>query len=77
MFSVCLALVALNSLTNAGPLPENRGEIKTNVPKEVQTINKWLGLPKKSNILKDILEVAGAIQNIKKNKKKIASNEII
>ena len=77
MFSVCLALVALNSLTDAGPLPENRDEIKTSVPKEVQNINKWLGLPKKSNILKDILEVADAIKDIKKNKKKIASNEII
>ena len=79
MFSVCLALIALNSITDAGPLPvaENRDEIKTSVPKEVQTINKWLGVPKKSTILKDILEVADAIKNIKKNKKKIASKEII
>ena len=79
MFSVCLALIALNSLTDAGPLPvaENRDEIKTTPPKEVQVINKWLGELKTSNILMDILEVAYAIKNIKKNNKKITSNEII
>merc|ERR1712172_85778 len=74
--AIFLALIALNSLTDAGPLPvaETRDKIKTSTPKEVQVINKWLGLPKTSTILKDILEVASAIKNIKKHKKKITSN---
>jgi hypothetical protein len=72
LFSVCLALVALNSLTDAGPLPENRNQTKGAPPKEVQKINIWLGEKKTSDILKDILEVAKAIKNIKKNKKLIS-----
>ena len=78
LFSVCLALIALSSLTDAGPLPENRIEPEPRAPpKEVQVINKWLGEKKTSSILKDILEVAAAIKNIRKNKKNIASNGII
>ena len=79
LFSVCLGLVALNSLSDAGPIPENRDKIepKAAPPKEVQKINLWLGEKKTSNVLKDILEVAAALKLIKKNKKNIASNGII
>ena len=69
--SVWLALVALDSLTDAGPVPENRGK---SPPKEVQEINKWLGEPKNSDILKDILKVAKNIKDIKKNKNDVKGN---
>ena len=69
--SVWLALVALDSLTDAGPVPENRGK---SPPKEVQTINKWLGEDKNSDILKDILKVAKNIKDIKKNKNDVKGN---
>ena len=74
LFSVWLALVALDSLTDAGPVPENRGK---KPPPEVQTINKWLGVSKTSDILKDILEVAQNIKDIKSNKNKIKGNWIV
>merc|ERR1712238_138240 len=69
--AIWLTLVALDSLTEAGPVPENRGKAP---PKEVQIINKWLGVPKTSDILKDILEVAKNIKGIKGNKNKIKGN---
>ena len=68
LFSVLLALVALDSLTDAGPVPENRGK---KPPAIVQTINKWLGVSKTSDIFKDILEIAQNIKDIKSNKNKI------
>ena len=68
MFSVWLALVALDSLTYAGPVPENRGK---NPPKEVQAINKWLGEKPNSDILKDILQIAKNEKAVKKNIKDI------
>ena len=52
--------MAFNSLIDATPVPENRAK----PPKEVQKINKWLGVSKTSDILKDILEVAAAIIKI-------------
>ena len=73
--------MTLYSLINAVPVPEIRtdlnselGDPKTSIPKEVQVICRWLGLPKKCDILKDILEVSTMIKNMKKNKKKILSN---
>ena len=69
--SVWLALVALDSLTDAGPVPENRGK---SPPKEVQNINKWLGEDKNSDILKDILKVAKNMKDIKKNKNDVKGN---
>ena len=71
--------MTLYSLINAVPVPEIRTDSelddpKTSIPKEVQVICRWLGLPKKCNVLKDILEVATMIKNIKKNKNKISSN---
>merc|ERR1712166_1343223 len=69
--AIWLALVALDSLTDAGPVPENRGK---SPPKEVQTINKWLGEDKNSDILKDILKIAKNIKDIKKNKALGAGN---
>ena len=70
--SVWLALVALDSLTDAGPVPENRGK---SPPKEVQNINKWLGEDKNSDILKDILEIAKNGKAVKKNIKDIKQNK--
>ena len=52
--------MAFNSLIDATPVPENRAK----TPKGVQTINKWLGEDKNSDILKDILEVAANIIKI-------------
>merc|ERR1712051_1101327 len=69
--AIWLALVTLDSLTDAGPVPENRGK---SPPKEVQTINKWLGEDKNSDILKDILKVAKNIKDIKKNKNDVKGN---
>ena len=73
--------MTLYSLINAVPVPEIRtdsiselGDSKTSIPKEVQVICRWLGLPKKCDVLKDILEVSTMIKNMKKNKKKILSN---
>ena len=70
--SVWLALVALDSLADAGPVPENRGK---NPPKEVQAINKWLGEKPNSDILKDILEIAKNEKAVKKNIKDIKQNK--
>ena len=72
--SVWLALVALDSLTDAGPVPENRGRGK-NLPKEVQAINKWLGEKPNSDILKDILDIAKNMKAVKKNIKDIKNNK--
>ena len=65
--SVWLAAVAFNCLIDATPLPEDRAK----TPKEVQKINKWLGIDKNSDILKDILEVANAFAKIEENKQTI------
>ena len=65
--SVWLAVVSFNCLIDATPLPEDRAK----TPKEVQKINKWLGVDKNSDILKDILEVAN---NISSNANAIAIN---
>ena len=62
--SVWLAVVALNCLIDATPVPEDRAK----TPKEVQKINKCLGVDKNSDILKDILEVANAFAKIEENK---------
>ena len=72
--SVWLAFAGVNSLINASPLPENRGG---SPPKEVQKINKWLGVSKKSDILKDILEVAKNMKKIKNIKETIEGNWFI
>ena len=71
--------MTLYSLINAVPVPEIRTDSevddpKTSSPKEVQVICRWLGLPKKCNVLKDILEVSTMIKNLKKNNKKLSSN---
>ena len=68
--SVWLAVVAFNCLIDATPLPEDRAK----TPKEVQKINKWLGVDKNSNILKDILGVANAFIKIEENKQSIEGN---
>ena len=68
--SVWLAVVAFNCLIDATPLPEDRAK----TPKEVQKINKWLGVDKNSDILKDILKVADAFIKIQENKQKIEGN---
>ena len=62
--------MTFNSLIDASPVPENRAKL----PKEVKKINKWLGVSQNSEILKDILEVAAAIINIKENKQTIEGN---
>merc|ERR1739848_336781 len=69
--AICLALVALDSLSDAGPVPENMGKVP---PKEIQAINKWLGVSKTSDILKDILDIAKNVKDIKSNKNKIKGN---
>jgi len=61
--TIWLAVVAFNCLIDATPLPEDRAK----TPKEVQKINKWLGVDKNSDILKDILEVANALTKIEDN----------
>ena len=83
LVSVWLTLMVFNSLINAIPVPEIRTDIESDPkgdkgapPKEVQRVNIWLGEKKKSDVLKDILEVATMIKNMKKNKKKISSNYI-
>jgi len=68
--TVWLAVVAFNCLIDATPLPEDRAK----TPKEVQKINKWLGVDKNSDILKDILEVAVAFTKIEENKQIIEDN---
>jgi len=65
--TIWLAVVAFNCLIDATPLPEDRAK----TPKEVQKINKWLGVDKNSDILKDILKVADAFIKIQENKQKI------
>ena len=74
LFSVLLPLVALDSLTDAGPVPENRGKAP---PKIFQIINKWLGVSEKSDVLKDILKIAQNIKDIKSNKNKIKGNWMV
>jgi len=69
-FTIWLAVVAFNCLIDATPLPEDRAK----TPKEVQKINKWLGVDKNSNILKDILGVANAFIKIEENKQSIEDN---
>ena len=76
-----LTLTVLNSLINAVPVPEIRTDIEPDLiddknapPGVVQKVNKWMGEQKKSEVLKDILEVADMIKDMKKNKKKISSN---
>ena len=66
------------------PVPEIRTDLESDFvdekgapPKEVQKVNIWLGEKKTSDILKDILEVATMIKNVKKNKKKISSNYLL
>ena len=83
VFSVWFTLTVFNSLINAIPVPEIRTDMESDPkgdkgapPKEVQKVNIWLGEKKKSDVLKDILEVATMIKNMKKNKKKISSNYI-
>ena len=73
--------MTLYSLINAVPVPDIRTDSnseldnpKTSSPKEVQVICKWLGLPKKCDVLKDILEVSTMLKNMKKNKNKLLSN---
>ena len=73
--------MTLYSLINAVPVPKIRTDSnselddpKTSSPKAVQVICRWLGLPKKCDVLKDILEVATMIKNMKKNRNKILSN---
>ena len=68
--SVWLAVVSFNCLIDATPLPEDRAK----TPKEVQKINKWLGVDKNSEILKDILKVADAFIKIQENKQTIEGN---
>jgi len=68
--TIWLAVVAFNCLIDATPLPEDRAK----TPKEVQKINKWLGVDKNSNILKDILGVANAFLKIEENKQNIEDN---
>ena len=75
--------MVFNSLSNAIPVPEIRTDIDSDPkddkgapPKEVQVLIKWFGW-KHTNILRDILEVATMIKNIKKNKKKISSNYLV
>ena len=82
-FSVLLTLTVLNSLINAVPVPEIRTDIEPDLnndknapPGVVQKVNKWMGENKKSEVLKDILEVADMIKDMKKNKKKISSNHL-
>merc|ERR1711971_742558 len=70
--AIWVALVVLDSLADAGPVPENRGK---NPPKEVQVINKWLGEKANSDILKDILEIAKNEKAVKKNIKDIKNNK--
>ena len=71
-------------MINAVPVPEIRTDIEPNLmddkgapPGVVQKVNQWLGEKKKSEVLKDILEVADMIKNMKKNKKKISSNYLL
>ena len=70
--------MTLFSLINAVPVPEIRTDSnseldnpKSSSPKEVQVICRWLGLPKKCDVLKDILEVSTMIKNMKKNRNKL------
>jgi hypothetical protein len=84
LVSVLLTLTVLNSLINAVPVPEIRTDIEPDLnadknapPGVVQKVNVWLGEKKKSEVLKDILEVATMIKNMKKNKKKISSNYLL
>ena len=84
LFSVLLTLTVLNSLINAVPVPEIRTDIEPDLnndknapPGLVQKVNKWMGESKKSEVLKDILEVADMIKDMKKNKKKISSNYLL
>ena len=70
VLSVWLALVAFNCLIDATPLPEDRAK----APKEIQKINKWLGVDKNSDILMDILNVANAFTKIEENKQIIEGN---
>ena len=79
-----LSLTVLNSLINAVPVPEIRTDIEPDLkadknapPGVVQKVNVWMGEKKKSEVLKDILEVATMIKNMKKNKKKISSNYLL
>ena len=62
--------MTFDSIIDATPIPENKAKL----PKEVKRINKWLGVSQNSEILKDILEVAAAIINIKENKQTIEGN---
>ena len=73
--------MTLYSLINAVPVPKIRTDSnselddpKTSSPKAVQVICRWLGLPKKCDVLKDILEVSTMIKNIQKNNKKLLGN---
>ena len=75
--------MAFDSFINAVPVPEIRTDSdseleseKTSIPKEVQVICRWLGLPKKCDIMKQILEVAPMIKSLKKNNKKLSSNHL-
>ena len=79
-----LTLTVLNSLINAVPVPEIRTDIEPDLntdknapPGVVQKVYVLMGEKKKSEVLKDILEVATMIKNMKKNKKKISSNYLL
>ena len=47
-------------------------ESRARPPKEVRAINKWLGVGQNSNILKNILKIAQAVRQSRKNKQNIA-----
>ena len=71
-----LSLTVLNSLINAVPVPEIRTDIEPDLkadknapPGVVQKVNVWMGEKKKSEVLKDILEVADMIKNNEKLQK--------
>ena len=79
-----LTLTVLNSFINAVPVPEIRTDIESDLnndknapPGVVQKVNKWMGEKKKSEVLKDILEVSTMIKNIQKNNKKLLGNYLL
>ena len=59
------------SYINGIPLPKEV-ESRARPPKEVRAINKWLGVGQNSNILKNILKIAQAVRQSRKNKQNIA-----
>ena len=77
-------LTVWTALNNASPVDrvassELRDDDKAGKPpKVVQQINTWLGVPKNSKILEDILDIASNAKLAKQNKNRInAANSVI